>query len=48
MRRALRNKLVHAYLDMDEAEVYALASDPRDVEEFREAVGKLFAKPPSS
>jgi uncharacterized protein YutE (UPF0331/DUF86 family) len=40
-RRALRNKLVHAYLDIDQAEVYREASELGDVEEFEKAVAKL-------
>jgi uncharacterized protein YutE (UPF0331/DUF86 family) len=40
-RRALRNKLVHAYLDIDQAEVYREASELEDVEEFERAVAKL-------
>jgi uncharacterized protein YutE (UPF0331/DUF86 family) len=40
-RRALRNKLIHAYFDIDQAEVYREASELEDVEEFERAVAKL-------
>ena len=40
-RRALRNKIIHAYLDIDLAEVFGQASDLKDVEEFEKVVAKL-------
>lgn len=45
-RRGLRNKLVHAYLDIDQAEVYEQASGLGDLKEFARAVTKLVDHPP--
>ena len=44
-RRALRNKLVHGYLDVDPAEVYSLARNLGDLEEFEREVSKLLKVP---
>ena len=46
-RRALRNKIIHAYLDIDLAEVFGHASDLKDVEEFEREVMKLIGGRPA-
>ncbi len=43
-RRALRNRLVHAYSDVDQSEVYREASEVDDLAEFERAVVKLLAR----
>ncbi|MDG7018531.1 MAG: DUF86 domain-containing protein [Nitrososphaerota archaeon] len=46
-RRALRNKIIHAYLDIDLAEVFGQASNLKDVEEFEREVMKLIGGRPA-
>ncbi|MGI0141335.1 MAG: DUF86 domain-containing protein [Candidatus Micrarchaeales archaeon] len=40
-RRRLRNKLVHAYTNIEDNEVFSLSHNLKDVQEFKKAVKKL-------
>ncbi|MDE1845714.1 MAG: DUF86 domain-containing protein [Candidatus Micrarchaeota archaeon] len=40
-RRRLRNALVHAYSDIDDFEVFKMASDLKDLENFKASVLKI-------